>query len=226
MKTIRPLSSISYNTVPFLTDMLNKLVKSGDLFFWCFIEHLPEEDENKKHIHLFIHPSNKVDPLQIMKMSEQFVNGNALPLKCINLRISDWDNWLLYAMHDEDYLRSKCEVRKYHYSVDDFYYSDKDEFGVRVYETMHNSMCNYETKISRMMRKQSCCELVAKGYIRPKDAFYYGKYEIMRNEGLYIEKCKIADANKNISIADVDNLPNTFVPLPSSTHTQKKSNDL
>ena len=54
MKTKQFISTICYSDTEWMVDKLNKLVNSGKLDFWCFIEHQPEEDEKKAHKHLLV----------------------------------------------------------------------------------------------------------------------------------------------------------------------------
>lgn len=59
MKTSKPISTISYNSKPYLVKKLNDLKKAGILEFWSFIEHEPESDEirdeaGKKSISIYI----------------------------------------------------------------------------------------------------------------------------------------------------------------------------
>ena len=60
MKTTMPTSTISYNSGGFLKLKLDELLKAKVIQFYAFIEHVPEEDEKKKHKHLYIEPAKSV----------------------------------------------------------------------------------------------------------------------------------------------------------------------
>ena len=51
------------------------------------------------------------------------------PIKCMPFRCSKFGDWYLYASHNERYLASKGEVKKFHYKDEDFLCSDYFMFG-------------------------------------------------------------------------------------------------
>ena len=129
MRTSKPCSTISYNTAEFLTRKLNDLIKRGHIDFWCFIEHEPEEDEEKKHKHLYIFPSTLIDTNQLREeLKENDVNNPLKPLGCMPFQSSKFADWYLYVVHDSSYLSSKGQARKYHYKDDDIIRSDNAVF--------------------------------------------------------------------------------------------------
>lgn len=70
MKTTKPISTISYNSLNFLKYKLDCLLEDGVINFYMGIVHQPEEDEKKEHIHLYILPHSQVDT---MKLETQFI---------------------------------------------------------------------------------------------------------------------------------------------------------
>ena len=48
MKTIRPISSVTWNTEEYLQKTLNKLVDDHVIAFWFYVFHLPESNEKKE----------------------------------------------------------------------------------------------------------------------------------------------------------------------------------
>lgn len=130
MKTSKPFSTISYCTEHFITDTLNRLVVKGYLYFWCGIEHQPEEDEKKSHKHLFLVPNGQVDTDRILDELKELdlENPTSPPLGCLMPRKSNFDDWYLYSKHDVDYLALKRQARVYHYTDENFFYSSKEEF--------------------------------------------------------------------------------------------------
>lgn len=81
-KTSSPISSISYNTKEFLILKLNSLIYQGYLSYWEFIEHLPDTDDKKRHIHLYCVPNKSLDLVYFKNLfdeapkiiSEKYIN--------------------------------------------------------------------------------------------------------------------------------------------------------
>lgn len=130
MRTSKPFSMISYNTRLFLIEKLNELRNGGLVQFWAFIEHLPEDDEEKAHKHMYIIPAKLIDTQRIEKalleLDPNHLTGK--PLGAILPRPSKFDDWYFYSRHDKAYLASKGQKRKYHYNDDAFVVSCDDSF--------------------------------------------------------------------------------------------------
>lgn len=82
MQTAKPISTISYNTEPFLVQTLNALVKAKRIDFWAYIHHFPEDDEVKlkHHFHVYLEPSKRT---QTATLKEEFLEldpNNEKPL--------------------------------------------------------------------------------------------------------------------------------------------------
>lgn len=108
---------------------MDELYKKRFIDFYAFVYHLPEEDEEKSHIHLFVIPNGQQDTDQIRtELEELDPNNPQLPLGCMPFRSSKWDDWKLYNDHDVAYLLSKGQSRKYHYTDADYTYSDRVYF--------------------------------------------------------------------------------------------------
>lgn len=148
MRTTKPVSTISYNTIPFLELKLEELRKSKIISFWTFIYHKAEADEKKDHIHLYFEPSKMIQTDDILEhlcqITGKFLdNGCPEVLCCMNMRSSKFDDWYLYAIHDKAYLTSKFQSREHFYQFDDFYASNVDELHFKVCEidfTAQNSV--------------------------------------------------------------------------------------
>lgn len=148
MRTTKPVSTISYNTIPFLELKLEELRKAKIISFWSFIYHKAEADEKKDHIHLYFEPSKMLQTDDILEFLCQITgkfldNGRPEVLCCMNVRSSKFDDWYLYSCHDEAYLMTKGQSRVHHYQFDDFHASNVDELNFKVCEidyTATNSM--------------------------------------------------------------------------------------
>lgn len=129
MRTSKPISTISYNSVEFLRMQLNQLIQSHRISDYMFIQHQAEKDEAKDHIHLWIKPNTLLDTMDLQKHFTELVPENPKkPLKCIDFRASQVDDWILYNQHYEPYLASKGESREFHYLKSDFCFHDEDTF--------------------------------------------------------------------------------------------------
>lgn len=128
MKTTKPISTISYNTYPYLTLRLRELLKARKIAFFCLIQHKGEDDEGglKDHIHLYIEPAVSIQTVDLQDFFVEPCPGSELPLKCIPFRSSDFSNWYLYVLHDVQYLQTKGLTKKYHYTDSDILTSDPD----------------------------------------------------------------------------------------------------
>lgn len=127
-RSIKPLSSISYNTRPFLLEKLKQLEKNGVIDFWCFILHhgekLDDGSVEKDHFHVFIVPGEAIDKRQLRQEFIQFYKREKLPRGFMPMMTSKWEDWYLYGLHDKEYLDSKGQKRDYHYTDKDMTRSD------------------------------------------------------------------------------------------------------
>lgn len=130
MRTTKPISTISYNSLSFLEVKLSELLKAGRISFWAFIPHLAEDDEGgcKDHIHVFVVPSKMLQTDDLKKELTEFDPRNpSKPLGCISWRSSKFDDWYMYGLHDSAYLVSKGQQRRHKYVHSSFFSSDSDE---------------------------------------------------------------------------------------------------
>lgn len=106
MATQKPISTISYNTEPFLKEKLDSWVKAHIIQAYQYIAH-KGEDGDKDHIHLRIEPNKKLDPMDLIEQLREYQMGNDKPLGCRPFRQAKEEDWILYAVHDEQYLKLK-----------------------------------------------------------------------------------------------------------------------
>jgi hypothetical protein len=109
---------------------LNEMIADALLDFWAYIEHLPEQDEKKRHKHLYLVPSKLIDTAVFQKRLQEIDTTDLLakPLGCIVPVSSKFADWFLYSKHDKSYLTSKGQYRKYQYNDTDFIVSCQDYF--------------------------------------------------------------------------------------------------
>lgn len=130
MRTRKPVSSISYNSLSYLTLKLDELIDSKKISFYCFIYHKPEDDEagKKYHFHLYIEPAVQIQTEELRDHLIEFDPSNPdKPLGCLLFRSSKFDDWCLYALHDKQYLASKGQSRHFHYLYEDLISSNDDD---------------------------------------------------------------------------------------------------
>ena len=168
MKTSKPISTISFNSIPFLTRKLNHLVEKRKIVFWCFITHDQEEDEKKAHTHLWIVPNGKINTDQLRDEFDELDLNNKLPLRCLNFKSSaKFQDFYLYNLHDEKYLISKGQSRKLHYRKDDFVASDYTEFSEYIHTIDYSKLNGSRVEIiyEYVENKIPFSELVKKGIV-------------------------------------------------------------
>jgi len=134
MKTSKPIATISWNTPAYLERVCKELQASKIVAFWCYILHLGEDDEagKKNHIHLYMEPARCVQTLDLKELFNEPDPTHKKPLGCLDFRPSKFSDWYWYALHDEAYLKSKGQERKYHYKPDSVINSSPDEMQYRI----------------------------------------------------------------------------------------------
>lgn len=106
MATQKPISTISYNTESFLREKLEALYEAHIIQAYMYIKHKGEEGD-KDHIHLRIEPNKRLDPMDLVDDLKEYEHGKSKPLGVRPFRPSKEEDWILYAVHDPDYLALK-----------------------------------------------------------------------------------------------------------------------
>lgn len=173
MKSTVNVSTICYSPKEYVKVKLDTLIQCGKIDYYIFIEHKAEEDEKKNHIHLLVCPASSIDTkdldnlLSLPKENEE-VLGTCKIWQKTGKHISDW---ILYALHEELYLRiKKCETKKYHYKREDFISSDSDTTDVLVYEAYHETEFSFNNKVLQLLANtpdlgKTSREIVLNGFI-------------------------------------------------------------
>lgn len=127
-RSIKPLSTISYNSPVFLKRKLEELRKNGILDFWCFVFHhgesLDDGSKEKDHYHVYMVPGEAIDKRQLRNEFVEFYKREKLPRGFMPIQPSNWQDWYLYNLHDVEYLQSKGQSRQFHYTNDNMVRSD------------------------------------------------------------------------------------------------------
>lgn len=177
MKTSKAFSTISYNSEGFLVATLQRLVDTRKIDFFAFVEHFPEEDETKKHKHLFIVPNGKTDTDQVRNelLEVDISNPLAKPLGCMPCKSSKFADWYLYALHDSNYLASKGQSRKYHYSKSDFIVSDGDYFNEEIHTIDHTKYNRFNELKRALEDGRSFADVLASGIVPLQQTYAWEK---------------------------------------------------
>lgn len=183
MVTRSAISTISYNSFDFLVQELNSLVNERIIEFWCFIEHLPEEDETKVHKHVYLIPSTTIDTFTLgNRLKEIDINNPGLPpLGCMLWRKSKFVDWYLYSLHDADYLVTKNESRKYHYARTELICPDPDSLNELVHSSdfsQYKKFANFRESVSSGV---SFADLVKNGFVPIPQIYQWSRaYELLK----------------------------------------------
>ena len=228
MFTSCPVSTVSYNTVANLKKCLNRLIKDKVITFYAFINHLPEDDEKKEHIHLYVVPNKRIDTDSLREYFVEPVKGNK-PLCCMPFYSSKWSEWYLYALHDAKYLESKCDTRKYHYKREEFTVSDDLYFNELIHTINYSKYVGSERFINAVKSGMSWKELCMKGIV---PIGLVGQYQRMFDtikgrdnrdkENLSLNEM-VALGFTLESVLQIYNLPDSLVPLVTDSYNNIKA---
>lgn len=184
MKTTKPISTISYNHVEYLEQVLDDLMKSKIIEFYIFIPHLPDEDEKKPHIHLYVEPAKL---LQTMDLSPHFKEPNPKePRGVLPWHLSKFVDWYLYGLHDKRYLALKGQSRIHHYHDSDFVTSHEDELKYRIMNADLSFLTPLDDMMTAISRGMSLLDFARLKHLTPKQVYEY-KYtwELITSEKTY-----------------------------------------
>ena len=167
MATQKPISTISYNTEPFLCEVLERLYNAHIIQAYQYIFHVGE-DGDKNHFHLRIEPNKRIDP---MDLSVEFLEFDPQkpdkPLGVRPWRSSKEEDWILYALHDSEYLMIKYgefeKGEKFPYEWKDIKASewyDVETAYIRAKQSLKHNQVNMLTRLSQ---GESALRLVMQG---------------------------------------------------------------
>lgn len=186
MKTSKPFTTISYNTIEYLTAQLDDLVQRNILYFYSFIFHYKEDDEAKNHIHLLMHPNGQVETDKILKHLEEFDPLNPdKPFRCRPPhKCNSFGDWYLYGLHDIKYLLAHgYQKRKYHYKQEDMVTSDIDELVDLIHTIDYKKMYGNQNFFEAMEDGYSILQMVKEGIIPIQQYSQYSRLIFDMTEG-------------------------------------------
>ena len=161
MITSRWLSTICWNSIPYLKDKLDNMLSRNIISFYYFIYHYKEDDEKKDHIHLFLIPNVKINTDTYLRVELEEIDPNKKEMiRPLPFRpVSKFADKYLYDLHDENYLRSKFEERKYHYKKEDFVVSDEQYFNELIHEidySKYTGVLKFKEAVKRGWSFEDC----------------------------------------------------------------------
>ena len=171
MRTKQNLSTITYNTIPFLKCHLEEWKDSKLIDFWAFVPHKKEADEKKNHIHLFIMPNKQVDTNDLDSWLSQPVKDSEKPLGTCSIwhtvGKNNTSDWLLYCLHDIVYCKLKgYNDRVYVYTLDDFYTSNRDGLEEMYFDALHSSKFYFDKQIRDKILESKDPQLTGRKLVR------------------------------------------------------------
>ena len=94
MQTCKSISTISYNSLPFLRSVLDNLIRLHVIDFYMYIHHIGEVDlfgeEEKEHTHLFVIPNRRINTSDLGDEFKEIDPHFDKPLKCITWNVSNF----------------------------------------------------------------------------------------------------------------------------------------
>lgn len=166
MRTTKPISTITYNSPAFLRVKLDELVKAQKIAFWAFIQHKPEEDEKKSHIHLYCEPAKIVQTEEFKEFFKEPDKEHPYkPLTCISWQSSKFDDWYEYSIHDERYLASKGQSRHFHYEQKDVISSDEDDLEFHISQIDMIKLTPYQVLSDAFKAHKTFADVISSGAV-------------------------------------------------------------
>lgn len=152
MNTSKPISTVSFNSEPFLLSKLNELVDNRTLSFYAYIKHFGEPSEStdtlKDHFHIYTELNRRTDTMALGDEFKEPVSISKPPLGCLPFQHSkSFADWYYYILHDPVYLAKKGKSRYYSYRQDEIITSDKNYLLEKV-NSINTFEFNYYADIS------------------------------------------------------------------------------
>lgn len=149
------ISTICYDDVLDPSVVIKRLRDMESIDFGLWIKHKPDEDDKKEHYHILLQPSSRVDTNLLRNSFFCGSNGDGQSVySCLPFRKTlDINHWLLYSLHDENYLNSKMQERKFHYCIGDLKSTEDEDFICRVYCDAYESSLTLCGKYLELFRR-------------------------------------------------------------------------
>lgn len=166
MATQKPTSTISYNTIPFLKEKLEDWLSYHWIQAYMFIWH-KGEDGDKDHIHLRIVPNKRLDVMELSEILKEYDSDNKLPLGVRPWTFSKEEDWILYVLHDPEYMKIKYpndKKEKLPYSWKDIVASEGFDVETAFIRAKASLKHNASNLVNRMVAGENPLAMIAEGY--------------------------------------------------------------
>lgn len=171
MKTAKLISTISFNTPSFVQGTVARLLESELITYSHWIQHKPEQGDNKEHIHLVIEPAKALDTLFL---SKEFIQPipNDKPLKTLPWNKSKISDWILYSLHHSGYLATKFQTREIEYQLSDIQSTDRDLLEAQYNEAIRDLNPLVDFVKQWYEKGRGLNELILTGAITPQNLMF------------------------------------------------------
>lgn len=163
--TSKPMSTISYNTEVFLKEKLDLWIEQHILQSYMYICH-KGEDGDKDHIHLRVTPNKSLDFMNLSDELKEFDPMHDKPKGVRDWRASKEEDWILYAIHQSQYMKMKYAVdkgEKLPYKWEDIKHSDTIDVEVGFIRAMAALDHLAPSIANRIMSGETPYQLISKG---------------------------------------------------------------
>lgn len=204
MITNKPFSTISYNSIGFLTNKLDLFVDDGYIVFYALYPHKGEDDESgkKDHIHVYIEPNKRIDTQALFtELEEVDIPLNEFLelapqeqklhiLKCMPCRTSSgkFAHWYMYSQHNPQYLKAKNLTKKFFYNAEDCITNDNDYLHYLVQQIEPIPLTPYQAIREAIENGETFHEFIAKGQIPITLIHAYSKAYDLMLKSIYDER--------------------------------------
>lgn len=176
MLTSKIISNVSFNSIPFLERVLNKLLEDKKIYFWAYIKHFAEKDDTKEHVHFFCIPNGRIDTDYLNPLFIEPTEHNEKPLRSLLFRVSKLEDIYLYMLHDNQYLLSKGQYKKYHYNREDIITSDNQILSELISSMNFHRYSTNDILMDYAINKKPFEQLLLNGVIPVHQINSYEKY--------------------------------------------------
>lgn len=168
MATQLPISSIAYVSESFLVNVLDELYEQHTIKAYQYICHKGENGD-KDHIHFRVEPNCRLDPMVLRDMlKEPDPDNPGKPFTVRPFRFSEEEPWMLYAIHDPEYMKYKYgdfiePGEKLPYKESDLRGSDDYDFKVAMVRARQWLKHNPQNVLKALRSGVSAVDLVMQG---------------------------------------------------------------
>lgn len=219
MRTSKTLALISYNTPQFLKSCLEAHVVDGIVKDYWFVQHEPDKDAKKAHIHVYVLFAKAVDTEAFFLTFNEFQPGSDKPLGVVCrdnqtgglAYVKSLGDAYNYSEHNSQYLALKEMDRNVlDYSRDDMTYSSqefRESLEVAAQEVMDKLLLgNKNAQIGRALEAGFTPYQVMMSGFRPFDVMSIHRALVYDREQKTLDEMSAYEAKKAVLKDEVEKL--------------------